>query len=476
MERVGKTAILAELASRNSTVKYNPIVLSPDFPKQNAFIEDTSRYIDAQCSRRAGKSNGLAMRFFKTMEKYPKSQCMYLSLTQESARGIMWGILQEIDAKYNIGCTFTETRLEMKHPNGAKLKLMGADLKNFIKRLKGRKFPGVGVDEAQDMGPHLQSLIDDVLTPSISDYADGWLAMTGTPGPVPQGYFFDVTHNKKYGFSHHAWTLLENPHMPNPQQFLKELKAKREWLDSNPTLLREYLNNWVLDVDALWIKYSEKINHFQQLPVGHVWNHVMGVDIGFKDADAIAVLAWSETSPVTYLVEEVITTKQGISALAAQIDAIQKKYGAYRIVMDEGGLGKKIGEDFRSRFGCPIEPAAKERKQDNVELLNDSMRLGQFMAKGASRFAQDSYMVQIDWDKSTPKRIQLKKNFHSDIIDAVLYAFRDTYAYTHKPEPTKPRYGSKEWADSQANTMFEAELQGYLAQEEFSKKNYGQFD
>jgi hypothetical protein len=469
-----KTALLVEALNRKSTAPSNKIELSNDFPQQNAFVEDPSRYLDAQCSRRAGKTNGLALRFFKTMDKHPKSQCIYLGLTLESAREIMWPVLQEINEKYQIGCTFLESKLTMKHPNGATLKLFGADMKNFIKRLKGRKYPGVGVDEAQDFGTHLQSLIDDVLTPSIADYPDSWIALTGTPGPVPQGYFFDVTCNKKYGFSHHEWTLMENPHMPNPQEFLKDLTTKREWLNDNPTLLREWRNKWVLDVESLWIRYNEKINHFQELPKEYKWNYVMGVDIGFNDADALAVLAWSEATPITYLVEEMVTKKQGISALVEQIETLQKKYDVYKIVMDEGALGKKVAEDMRARFGCPLEPADKAHKQSNVEFLNDALRLGKFKAKGASRFAQDSYLVQIDWDKSTPKRIVIKKKPHSDIIDSVLYAFRESYAYTHRKEVEKPKPGTKEWAELQSNDMWEAELNGHLKAEDL-KKEYGDY-
>lgn len=472
-----KTGILVEALTRNKIeTSANKVKLSPEFTDQNAFIEDPARYLAAQCSRRAGKTNGLALRFFMTMEKYPKSQCLYLSLTQESARGIMWPILHEINDKFQLGCTFTESRLEMKHPNGAKLKLMGSDLKDYIKRLKGRKFPGVGIDEAQDLGSHLQSLIDDVLTPSIADYKDGWLALTGTPGPVPHGYYFEVTQNKKFGFSLHKWDLTKNPHMPNPSAFLADLKVKREWLDDNPTLQREYLNRWVLDVESLWIRYNEKTNHYQELPKDkdYKWNYILGVDLGYNDADAIAVLAWSEITPVTYLIEEKIEKKQGISALITQIEAIQKKYNAYKIMLDEGGLGKKIAEDLRQRFGVPVEPADKANKQANVEFLNDAMRLGKFKAKSASRFAQDSYLVQIDWDRTTPNRIVVKKKPHSDIIDAVLYAFRESYSYTHQPEVKKPKYGTKEWADQQSNDMWDAEMAGYTAELEFTRKLYGE--
>lgn len=474
---VSKTAILKEAIARSTTDKYNKIELKGDFQEQDAFINDPSRYIAVQCSRRSGKTTGLALKFFKAMEKHPKSQCIYLSLTQDSARSILWPVLQEIDDKYKIGCTFTESKLEVKHPNGAKLKLMGADLKNFIKRLRGRKYPAVGIDEIQDMGPHVQSLIDDVLTPSIADYPDSWLAITGTPGPVPQGYFFEVTQSKKYGYSLHNWTVLQNPHMPNANDFLADLKKKREWTDDNPTYRREWLNQWVLDAKSLWIQYDEKKNHFDHLPQDkdYKWNYILGVDIGFNDADAIAVLAWSEITPVTYIVDEVIKSKQGISALIEMIDKTQKKYNAYKIVMDEGGLGKKVAEDLRQRFGCPIEPADKAHKQSNVEFLNDGLRRSEVKAPKTSRFARDSYLVQIDWEKSAPNRVVLKKTPHSDIIDAVLYAFRESYSYTHRPSaPKAPVWGSKEWADQQQGSMFEAELAGLQAEVAYRKEYLGE--
>ncbi len=475
MIKPSSIAITKELNKRSS-IEAKPIELDPRFPAQNKFIEDANRFIDAQCSRRAGKTNGLAIRFFKTLEKYPRSQCIYLGLTLDSAREIMWPVLQELNEKYKLGCTFVDSRLTMTHPNGAKLKLFGADMKNFIKRLKGRKYPGVGVDEAQDFGSHLQSLIDDVLTPSIADYEDGWLALTGTPGPVPQGYFFDVTQNRRYGYSHHAWTLLDNPYMPNPAQFIEELMKKREWDAANPTLLREYRNQWVLDVEALWIRYKESLNHYDVLPEGK-YTYALGIDIGFNDADALAVLAWSDTSPVTYLVEELVTPKQGLTELVEQVQAMRKKYDIAKMVIDEGGLGKKLAEEMRRRYHIPVQPADKARKQENVEFLNDALRLSRFKAKAKSRFAQDTYLVQIDWDNTTPDRIVIKKKPHSDIIDAVLYAFKESPAYAYEEPLPKAKPGTKAHADEVANAMFEAAMEHFSAEAELERRiNSGGYD
>lgn len=464
-----KEGLLRELINRNTIRESaNKVILSADFPEQNAFVEDQSRYIAAQCSRRAGKTNGLALRFFKTMESHPKTTCLYLSLTQESAKSIMWDVMRDMNDKFQIGCTFKESTLEVLHPNKSKLKLMGADLKDYRRKLKGRKFPGAAIDEAQDFSSEqLRSLINDVITPSIADYEDSWLALTGTPGPIPQGYFFDVTQNRKYGFSHHSWTLRQNPHMPNPDGFIKEVMLKNGWDEHSPSLKREYLNEWVLDKQAFWIRYDAETNHYDTLPKGHEWVYILGVDLGFNDADALAILAWSETHDTTYLVEEVITTKQGLTPLIEQVKALQEKYKVGKTVIDEGGLGKKIAEELRRQYGISCEMADKARKQENVELLNDSLRRGKFKAQKDSQFAKDSFIVLIDWDKSSDTKIVIKKKPHSDIIDAVLYAFKESYSFAHRPEAPKLQYGSKEWADAQASQMFEAELEGHQQEQEY---------
>jgi hypothetical protein len=439
-----------------------------EFGPQTAFVNDNKQFIAAQCSRRAGKSNGLALRFFLTMERHPKSQCIYLALTKDSAKDIMWPVLKELDETYKLDCAFQESKLIVTHPNGATLRLYGADQKNFTRRLKGQKSPGIGVDEAQDFGTHLESLLNDVLTPMMVDYADSWLAVTGTPGPVPQGYYFEITHEGKYNYSVHKWTLLDNPHLHEPEKFLSGLIERYQWEADHPTLLREWRNNWKLDVESLWIRYKESVNHYDELPQVKQWNHILGIDIGYRDSDAIAVLGYSEEVRETYLIEELVTPKQDITSLIEQIVMMQSKYSPVKTVIDQGGLGLKIAEEMRRRHSISIDPADKKLKSENVGTLNDELRIGKLKARKDSRFAQDSYLIQIDWDKTTPDKIVIKKDPHSDIIDAVLYAHKESYAFTHKPEVTKPVYGSKEWAEAQSKTMWEEELAGHLKDHESS--------
>lgn len=441
------------------------------FPAQDAFVTDPNRFIAAQCSRRAGKTNALGLRFLKTLNAYAGALCLYIALTRESARNIMWSVMQEFDDRFKIGLIFTESNLTVTHPNGARLQMFGADMKNFIRRLKGIKTPGVAIDEAQDFGIHLETLIEDVLTPTLTDYKDSWLALTGTPGPVPVGYFYKVTQEAKFGFSLHKWTLFDNPYLPQAKEFVLDLKKKREWGEDHPTLRREWYNEWVLDLESLFIKYEATKNHYDALPPDN-YTFILGVDIGLRDADALAILAWSEKSPNIYLVEELITHGQDITELAGQIDGLMRKYEISKIVMDTGGLGAKIAEEFSRRKHIPIMAADKKRKMENVAFLNEWLRLGRFKARRDSTFAADSFRVQIDWEKTTPDRIVVKDSFHSDVIDAVLYAFKESPAFTYQVPKPEHKYGSLEWAHEQVTQMEEASKEFYETQEK-SEEGFG---
>jgi hypothetical protein len=422
------------------------------FPKQQAFVDDPNMFVGACCTRRAGKSNGLGLKFYNQMIKHPSTLSRYIALTRDSAKDIMWPALHELNDTHKWGATFVENPLMMVLPNGSRLRLIGADMKNFIARLRGAKTVANAIDEAQSFGPHIESLVNDVLVPTMADYTDSWLAVTGTPGVIPKGFFYDLSMRGVGGFSMHHWSLTDNPHLPNSKQFIADLKARQKWDDNHPTYLREWLGKWVTDTSAMLIKYSESVNHYAVLP-NYQWTYILGVDIGLRDADALAVLAWSPQTSNIYLVEEHINADQDLTKLANQIDSITAKYDISKIVMDEGGLGAKIAEEFRRRKGIPVQAAKKARKMENVALLNDWLRQGRFFAKSDSKFAEDSYLVQIDYERSTPDRIVVKSDYHSDIIDAVLYAFKESPAFTFEPSVIAPKWGSKEWQEAEIVRM-----------------------
>ena len=77
---------LALIAALSREIESGREIRDESFKAQDAFVMDPSRFIVAQCSRRAGKTNGLAIKFFRAMDSHPGSLCLYIALTRESAR------------------------------------------------------------------------------------------------------------------------------------------------------------------------------------------------------------------------------------------------------------------------------------------------------------------------------------------------------------------------------------------------------
>jgi hypothetical protein len=422
------------------------------FPKQLAAIEDVSPFKLFLCSRRAGKSTGIAADLVKTAyEATQPCTALYVTGSRTDAKKIVWAEVKRLATDLGHPCVPNESELTLTYTNGSIVRLAGVKDMASVDKIRGQLPPikKAYIDEAQSIRNEvLQTLVDDVLEPALLDY-DGSLVMAGTPPPVPAGYFIDQLSNKFW--KTHAWTFFDNPHMAiksgkTHQQLLDRVLARRGLSIDDPQIRREYFGELKVDTNSLVYQYSEAINHYDVLPPGN-YVYIMGVDIGFHDSDALAVLAYSDASKHTYLVEELVTERQDVTALMEQIQRLRSKYGVSRIVMDTGGLGKKIAEELIQRYSLPIEAAEKTRKFENIELLNTQMRTGMFLARKDSLFAWDSYKVEWNRDLRKPDKKVISDRFHSDICDAVLYGWRESYAYTYTPPPPPPVPGTPAWEE-----------------------------
>lgn len=440
------------------------------FDKQLKFKQDVKPFKTAVCSRRAGKTIECAADLIDTALKHNDVICIYITLSRNNAKKLIWKELKKINRDFKLGIHFDNTELSATTRNGSVIYVSGAKDATEIEKFRGLPIKKCYIDECQSFRSYLQDLIDDVIAPALMDHA-GELCLIGTPGPVPAGYFFECTQSPAW--SHHSWTFFDNPFitqksgMTHLDLLNRELERRGVTVD-DPTIQREWFGKWVMDADSLLLRYEATKNHFDSLPPGK-YNYIMGIDVGFNDADAIAIVAWNEDSKVTYLVEELVVAKQDLTSLVEQIQAFRKKYEISKMLIDSGGLGKKLAEEMRRRHHIPVHPADKARKMENVAFLNDALRTGRFMARKDSRFAQDTYLVEVDRDKSTPEKIKVKDNFHSDIIDAVLYAFKESPAFAYQPPSVKPTPNTPAWYDAQVSEMEAAAEEFFSAQEQLTR-------
>lgn len=434
------------------------------FDKQQPFAIDAARFQTACCTRRSGKTVALLAKLLKTSESKPGAVCLYITLSRINAKRIAWEILKTLNAENKVGGLANEAELCLTLPNGARLYLTGCTDMGEVEKFRGLALAGVVIDEAQSFPSlMLEKLIDEVLTPALMDYA-GWLALVGTPGPVPVGYFFGACHNGEW--SHHSWTVFDNPHIERksgqtPQQLLDVELRRRGVTIEDPTIQREWFRNWVTDPSNLVFRFDPQAN--TRPPLEHE-SHVIGVDFGFDDADAIDVLGWTlRRGPEVDLVHEFVMPKQNISALATQLRTAYERYKPLKVVADTGGLGKKIAEELTQRTGIPIEAADKQRKREHIEWVNDALRTHRLYVPGDSRFAQDALL--LEWDKSNPEKWEISERFHSDTGDALLYAYVEALNWLHMPtEAPAPKMNTPEWHEAEMARQ-QAEVHAQLEQQ-----------
>lgn len=429
------------------------------FAEQLAFISDQARFKTACCSRRAGKSIGIAYDLLDTANRRPGTAQLYLTLSRLQAKRILWEPLKKLNDEHKMGGEPNETELYMKFPStGSVIYLSGAKDASEVSKYLGFPLIKVYIDEAQSFRAYLQTLVDDVLAPTLYDYA-GTVSLTGTPAPVPAGYFYETCQNPDW--AHHHWTMFQNPWLRkksgrDPMELvLEDCKRMGVGLES-PRIQRNCFGKWVVDSDSLVLHWT-KANHFEPPTALHGWQFVIGVDLGFEDADAIAVIGWPKDQPKAYLIAEDVRKKQGITELAERLDSLVKTFKPQAMVMDTGGLGKKIAEELRKRYTLPIKAAEKSRKFEYLEILDDALRTQRFYAAESSKFAQDSFLVEWDKDKTKADRRVISDVFHSDIIDAVLYGYREALHWLFQPPaPPPPKFGTPDWMAKEEREMEQA--------------------
>ncbi len=475
MPKLSSTLAKRELAKRANPVPFD--VRAYLFEQQQHFKFDTARFKVAVCSRRSGKTVACAGDLVDVAVKHANVVCLYITLSRKNAKRIIWPELNKLNREHKLGGHVDNTELSITFPNGSVIYCSGAKDTSEIEKFRGLALKLVYIDESQSFRAYISTLIDDILAPALLDHA-GTLCLIGTPGPVPAGYFYECSTGSNM-WSKHAWTFFDNPFIASKSgtthRKLLDTELERKGVSADdPSVQREYFGKWVMDADSLLLKYDKTKNDFSELGPAK-WEYIMGIDIGFVDADAIAILAYSENSPEVYLVEESVRPQQDLTDLVSEVQRLAKKYNVNKMIMDEGGLGKKLAEEMRKRFHIPVHPAEKQRKMENIAFLNDALRSGRFKAHKESIFAQDSYLVEIDRDKSTPDKIKVRDNFHSDIIDAVLYAFKVSPAYAWQPAPVKPKPQTPEYYKQVTEDMYEQALEYALKAEEALKDPYDEY-
>lgn len=409
-------------------------------PPQLAYVASTAKRIVNVAGRRSGKTVGAAERMHIEALTAPRAPVGYITLTRENAQRVIWEDLLEINEAWNLGGKVDYARLTIRHPFG-KISLHGADTEREIRKIRSHKFKWVNVDECQSFADKLLGdLLTKVLRPTLVDY-NGALVLTGTAPPAKVGRWYEIGWGSlSAGYERHHWTLRENAYLPayamgrTADEIFAEILKEEGWAPDDPTFLREYMGECVEDADARLYQYDPDINDFGELPAGE-WRHVMGIDLGAKDATAFFVWGWRKHDPALYQIYEFEKTglvQDDVINLAKPLIA---KYRPVRVVIDAGGLGLMIANGMR-KAGVPVQDAKKVDKGAFIKMFNSDLRTGKIRVRPDSGWVRDARLVEKDARAlQTGKLEERKGGYHSDILDAALYSWREALHWIERPAP-----------------------------------------
>lgn len=457
-DRMRSAAEAAARRARTGQSLGHPDVLAGAFPQQRACVLDPAPFKAEFCTRRAAKTYTWGLEAVNDSFSHPRANYLFLGLVRTEARRIFWkDVLQDLDDRYKLGMHYNESRLEAVMPNGATIYIGAADAnKEEMRKLLGGKYRKVGIDEAQDwQHTDLNALVFETLKPALADWR-GSVTIMGTPGRVTKGLFYDVTQKRTGGWSLHQWTTFDNPYMVEQwKDEIADLKARFPGIEETPAFQRNYLGKWVIDDSSLVYRYRPGVNDFDELPehlLAHGWHFVLGVDLGYNDDTAFALVAYHMNHPALFIIEAYKQKGMDITMVA---DKIKWYLGRHRIettVID--GSNKQAVAEMQNRHGLSLTPSDKTGKSDFIELMNAEFTTKRILVNPiAARPLVDEWGGLVWADKATKREEHPACPNHA--CDAALYAWRYTYGYASRPTETAPVPGSQAWAEAEGLKMLD---------------------
>jgi phage terminase large subunit len=172
------------VASQQIVIPYEPR------PQFEDYHDRTERFAKGVAHRRFGKTvgciNDLIRAAMTNPRSYPPPRYSYVAPTYTQAKDIAWGYLKYYSAPIP-GIKTSESELWVEYPNGARVRLYGAD--NY-ERLRGLYNDGVVIDEPAQMDPRAWP---EVIRPTLSDY-QGWASFIGTP--AGRDWFYKIDRDE----------------------------------------------------------------------------------------------------------------------------------------------------------------------------------------------------------------------------------------------------------------------------------------
>lgn len=389
-------------------------------------------------ARRSGKTELMSRVILKTEELHPIGDFFLGAMDLKKVKSLYWERIMQLSNKYGYGFYEERTNDAIRTPCGNRIYFRSIRDKAVVEWARGEKFKLALIDEAQTAAEdNLRNLIENSVGPAMSDFG-GKIVMAGTSPYIHKGMWYEWRSGKPgikvYVLDYKKNTFLE----PGIREaYLDKIRLRRGLKKGfeDVRFKNEYFDAMLEDKESLVFRYEKEVNHYEKIDIPeNERNYVVGYDIGFDDADAICVLCYSHHDSRVYLVEENVGTKQTLEEPTRALKDIARRYNTPPIIVDTGGLGKKIGQELLHRYELNVYPAEKSEKGGWLHTMRDSLHRGDLKIKDTSHAVSEMRLSQWNdkQDNFDPK------GYHPDLLDALLYSYRNIHNYLKLSRPTRP--------------------------------------
>jgi len=359
----------------------------------------------------------------------PDPRFAYVAPFYVQAKDVAWGYLKRFTAPID-GVKFNEAELRVDLPNGARIRLYGAD--NYD-RMRGVYLDGVVLDEYADMPPAAWT---EVIRPALAD-REGWAVFIGTP--KGRNEFFRI------------WGLAQD----DPSWIAKRLRASESGLVKQTELddaakdmtPEQYAQEFECSFDAaiLGAYYGSDIARAERegrvgmfpldplLPVHTAW------DLGIGDSTAIWL--WQAAPDGLRVIGHIEDHGKALPHYVGELSALGYRYGLDFVPHDakarELGTGRTRVETLIS-LGRKPQLVPAHTVEDGINALRVMFPRIRFDAEATKHGLEALRQYRTDFDEKTKAfKNTPRHDWTSHSADAARYmaiAYRDMVA---PPKPVK---------------------------------------
>lgn len=380
------------MAIQEITIPYTPR------DQFETYHDRTERWAKIVAHRRFGKTvgclNDLIKRALCATRVQPPPRFAYIAPTYTQAKDVAWNYLKFYSAPIP-GLKMSESELWIEYPNGARIRLYGAD--NY-ERMRGLYFDDVVIDEPAQFDPRAWP---EVIRPTLADHTGG-ATFIGTPQGRDWFYKIDLNEDGSPAEGFFRLTLKASDTGIIPQAELASLKAG--------LTEEQYAQEFECSFEAAIVGayYGRLMNQAENdkpsritgvpyEPTAVVWT---AWDLGIRDATAIwfAQVVGREIRLIDYYE----ATGADLGHYVREITSRNYLYGGHIVPHDaqakELGTGKSRLEVLESLGLKNITVAPMHRVEDGINAVRTIIPRCWFDAKKCSRGIDALKLYRSEYD------------------------------------------------------------------------------